>query len=131
MPPQPVSELDAAVNRLEAEEDPDGRWRRYVNQRLAEDYQPLFNQLQRLVMLQAPSFDQVYAWRGLQEQKLRESAPDEGAGLMDSEQLMRFIQHYERLTRHSLAVLPKRADTVFLLNQDHRIVDRKDRNRVI
>lgn len=128
VPAQTPEELGTAMNRLEAEEDANGHWRHFVNQRLADDYQPIFDKLQRLVMLQAPSFEQVYAWRGLQEQKLRESESNHGSGLMSAEQLRQFIQHYERLTRHCLAVLPNRADTVFLLNQDHRVVARKDRD---
>jgi D-glycerate 3-kinase len=35
--------------------------------------------------------------------------------------LRRFIQHYERLTRHQLAVLPKIADLVLELNREQRV----------
>jgi len=39
--------------------------------------------------------------------------------------LQRFIQHYERLTRHCLATLPAQADTVFTLDENHRVTGRR------
>ena len=123
--PQPTAMLAQPVNRLEAEEDPDGRWRGWVNARLA-DFQAVFSRLDRLVMLAAPSFEQVYEWRALQEEKLRQRH-GEGAGLMDREALTRFIQHFERLTRHCLATLPGQADVVLSLDAEHRLVARQDR----
>ena len=39
------ADLDAPVNELEADEDPDGRWRRYVNERLRTDYAEVFAEL--------------------------------------------------------------------------------------
>jgi len=79
------------------------------------------------VMLRAPSFEQVYEWRGLQEHKL---AATRGAGdaMMDEAELQRFIQHYERLTRHCLQTLPQRADVVFQLDAGHRVVSRADQS---
>ena len=119
---QPQSEADllTPINALEREQDPNGVWRRYVNQQLAGDYQELFARLHMLVVLQAPSFDCVYRWRGLQEQKLR--ALGSGNRVMDSEQLRHFIAHYERLTRHCLATLPALAQHVYYLDPDHRVV---------
>src|SRR5690606_18248659 len=64
------SALQPALNELEREDDADGRWRRYVNQRLAQDYQPLFDMLDVLLMLQAPSMEKIFDWRLLQEHKL-------------------------------------------------------------
>ncbi|WP_255210702.1 hypothetical protein [Methylogaea oryzae] len=43
--PQDEIELAQPVNRLEAEEDADGRWRRYVNQQLQGAYTELFGRL--------------------------------------------------------------------------------------
>ena len=40
---------------------------------------------------------------------------------MNREQLQRFIQHYERLTRHGLKVLPAKADVVFELTDQQTI----------
>lgn len=121
-PPQIEQALRTPVNTLEAEEDADGRWRRWVNSQLASPYQSLFAPLQRLIHLQAPCFDCVLDWRLQQEgaENSRESAHGQRK-LMDVDALRRFIAHYERLTRHSLAVLPKHADAVLTLNVDRRV----------
>jgi D-glycerate 3-kinase len=118
--PQKEAQLSEPVNSLEAREDSAGTWRHYVNARLA-DYQWLFDRLDFLLMLRAPSFACVYRWRGLQEQKLAAVAGTRGNKVMDEAGLERFIQHFERLTRHCLAELPARADLVFQLDEQHRI----------
>ncbi|PCI74495.1 MAG: hypothetical protein COB20_15050 [SAR86 cluster bacterium] len=119
--PQPEDKLSPAINELESNEDSDGRWRVYVNQQLAGAYQPLFKQIHMLLMLQAPGFEQVLEWRSLQEEKLRALAAKDASGLMDRKAIERFIQHFERLTRHCLRTLPDSADHVFQLDADHRI----------
>lgn len=119
--PQTEDELTTPINDLETTEDSDGRWRAYVNQQLAGAYQSLFAKLNRLIVLQAPGFEAVLEWRSLQEEKLRERAAADASGLMDAEAIERFIQHFERLTRHCLRTLPASADRVFRLDAEHRI----------
>ena len=124
--PQPEESLVRHVNALEAGEDPAGEWRRYVNRRLASDYAALFARLDRLVMLRVPSFGRVFEWRSLQERRLREEPGAGGAespartGQSDAE-LVRFIQHYERLTRHMLDTMPSYAHAVIAIDHDHRM----------
>lgn len=117
-----VPEADTAlaypVNALEAERDRDGRWRHYVNDLLANRYQALFARLDRLVLLRAPDFGVVRGWRIEQEQALRGAT---GGGMAD-EDIDRFIQHYERLTRHILAEMPNRADRTIQLDEARRII---------
>jgi D-glycerate 3-kinase len=126
IPAQTSAQLLKPVNELETNEDPDGHWRHYVNDCLANRYQVLFEQLDLLIMLQAPDFGSIFEWRLLQEEKLRASLPPgETQRVMSAAQIRRFITHYERLTRHALAVLPKHADVVFRLNQQHSIVSRE------
>ena len=98
------------VNALEAEEDADARWRRWVNAQLAGAYRRLFARIDRLVLLAAPGFEVVFDWRLEQERC--------GAGAMDAAQVARFIQHYERLTRYILSEMPGRADLVIGLDRD-------------
>lgn len=120
---QRSSDLAQPVNPLEAEDDSSGVWREFVNQQLRE-YQQLFDKLTMLVMLKAPSFDQVLEWRQLQEQKLRDTlSPDELAHsrVMNPTQIERFIAHYERLTRWMLQEMPARADILLSLQADHSI----------
>lgn len=122
--PQAVEDLVTPINALEAEEDPDGNWRRYVNDQLKGPYADLFARIDRLVMLCVPSMDSVFEWRSLQERKLAASLQLEGGTrghrLMDDSTLRRFIMHYERLTRHALAEMPARADVVLFLDEAHR-----------
>jgi D-glycerate 3-kinase len=117
--PEPPQALAAPINELERLEDPDGRWRRFVNDALAGEYHPLFEALFPLVLLAAPSFDVVYRWRLEQEHKLRDRLRREGGDasrVMDDAQVARFIAHYERVTRHILAEMPERADAVIRLD---------------
>jgi D-glycerate 3-kinase len=99
--PQPDAALAVPINALERDEDPDGRWRRHVNQRLAGDYAELFARLDLKLLLKAPDFGHVAAWRQQQEAGLRRVA-GRSRPAMDAAALARFIAHYERLTRHLL-----------------------------
>jgi D-glycerate 3-kinase len=120
--PQSSKALQQALNRLEENEDVSGAWRLYVNEQLAGAYQDLFRQIDALVFLQAPDLDAVFRWRLEQEQKLAATTDHDGIGIMDSEELARFIQHYERLTLENLAQLAERADVVMKLNDEHDCV---------
>lgn len=125
--PQEPAELRQPVNTLEAEEDRECVWRNFVNDRLADYHERVFASLDRLIFLCAPDFESVYRWRGLQEKKLRESTKADGGAIMNEAQLRRFIEHYERLTRHALATLPEQADWMFVLDDSQQIVARVDR----
>ena len=122
--PQAAAELTAPINALERDEDPDASWRRFVNQQLVGDYQKLFAYIDSLLMLKVPGMDAVYQWRLLQEQKLTKrlaNNTERGSAIMDAEQIIRFVDHYERLTRHMLSDLPGRAEIVFTIANDHSI----------
>ena len=102
--PQTAENLGIPVNSLEQNEDPDGRWRQAINRFLAGPYATLFSRFDNFLHLRAPGFEVVQGWREQQQAGLlgRDLFPEEKMGLS------RFIQHYERLTRHMLAggVLP-------------------------
>lgn len=117
VPAEPDQALDQPLNRLEAEEDSDGRWRRYVNQQLAGPYAQQWQRLDGLISLEIPDFGWVARWRGQQEQALRQLHPQRG---MDDAALTRFIAHFERLTRHALRVMPELADLRVALGPDHQ-----------
>ncbi len=112
------------VNALEDDEDPDGVWRGYANDRLREDYEPIFARLDALVFLAAPSFDAILDWRIEQEKKLalKSSA---GTHVMSDAEVARFIGFYERITRHNLSAIPSRASVVFTLRKDHGIASER------
>jgi len=119
--PQLDEALREPINRLEAEEDPDGTWRHEVNRRLATDYAELFGRIDLLVMLKVEGFEAVRANRKLQEEKLARTNPG-GAALMDDTALDRFLMHYERLTRWTLEEMPARAGIVVPIGPDQRPV---------
>ncbi|HET9627869.1 MAG TPA: kinase [Novosphingobium sp.] len=117
--PQDPVDLEEPVNERELGEDQGGVWRRYVNAQLAGPYQALFEPIDVLVFLAAPSFETVMAWRSEQEQGLRAARPD-APHLMDADQIRRFIALYERLTRHMLRTMPDQADVVIALNENRQ-----------
>ena len=120
--PQAHDDLPEPINLLEREEDASGEWRRYVNDQIKGNYTDLFATLDALIFLQAPGFDAVYHWRLEQEEKLAAVTSSNAAGIMNSKQIARFIQHYERITRVNLAILPGSADVVLELNENHDCV---------
>ena len=117
--PQEPSALATPVNSLEAEEDADGIWRKFVNQALRGDYAALFGQLDMLIMLKVPDFAAVRRNRALQEDKLRARNPD-APGLMDAAGLKHFLDQYERLTEWMFAEMPERADILVEIDRDQR-----------
>ena len=112
---QSAADLVAPVNELERDEDPDGRWRRLVNDALALRYQALFARFDKLVFLQVPGIDAVRRWRAEQETELPQHQR------MTAAQLRRFIAHYERLTSWMIEDVPGRADLTVVLDDAHRI----------
>jgi len=125
--PQDESQLEQSINELETREDPDGTWRRYVNAVLKDQYLALYDLVDFLVMLKAPDFNKVYEWRQNQEDKLAAAQKQENSDsnrIMSPEELKRFIQHYERVTRHGLETLQEKADVVFQLTDRQTIENR-------
>ena len=97
-----------------------------MNESLAGPYARLFSSIHKLVMLCPPGFECIRQWRGEQEEKLRQRFLSRGealpSGIMNDEELGRFIMHYERLTRWMIREMPARADVVFAMNPDRSIV---------
>ncbi len=124
--PQAKHELVQPINQLESLHDADGKWREYVNQQLKSNYTALWELIDCMIMLQAPGFGCVYQWRLEQEQKLSQrhslSEQANASKIMTPEQIKYFIQHYERLTRHSLLHLPQYCQHVFELSSKREII---------
>lgn len=117
-PPEDDGALDEPLNALERDEDRDGRWRRWCNAALARDYPALWRRCDRLLLLQAPSFDIVPEWRWQAERALHATRPTRVA--MDRAGVDRFVQHFERVSRQALRMLPALADVVVALDEDRR-----------
>jgi len=121
---QTDDKLEQAINDLEANEDQDAVWRSMVNKALENEYKDLFDRLDFQVFLQAPSFECVYDWRLLQEQKMIDRLKQQGkdtSGALTESQIIRFISHYQRLTEHALVSMPKQSDCVITLRRDHSL----------
>lgn len=121
VPAQSPEALADPVNALERDEDPDGIWRAYCNDSLARDYAPLWSRLDRLLFLQGPGFDQVPEWRWQQECTLQAAHPDRAA--MTRPQVLRFVQFFERVSRHGWPLLPEIADRTVRLDASRRPID--------
>lgn len=119
-PAQDEDDLDPPLNALERDADADGRWRRWCNHALAQDYPALWQRCDRLWFLQPPDFSVIPRWRWQQEQNLQAAQPDRSS--MSRAQLERFVQYYERVSRQALRTLPALADTVIALDEQRRIV---------
>ena len=118
--PEEDAALANPINALERDEDADGRWRRHCNQVLRRNYPALWARIDALWFLQPPGFDIVRTWRWQQEEAM--VARDPARRGMDRAQLDRFIQHYERTSRHLLATLPGTVDRVVPLDEHRRPV---------
>lgn len=126
--PQVPADLIQPVNDLEADRDPDGTWRRAVNDALKGPYQDLFARLDKLILLAAPDFHTVQDWRTQQERSLRDRLKREGkigTRVMSDSEVAVFIRFYERLTRHVLKEMPPRADLTLWLDAGRRVIESK------
>ena len=115
--PQSAQALISPVNQREREQDPDGRWRRWCNDALA-DYAALWQRLDWLCWLKAPDFDIVRDWRWQQECRLQQAQP--GRQAMDRAQVERFVLAFERISRHAQDTLAGIADEVIELDAQRR-----------
>lgn len=117
-PPRPTWESPEPLNQREQQEDPDGRWREYVDQQLKNDFRRLWQRLDALHFLRTPGFEQVLRWRDQQEQANR----DRGAKrAMTSAQVRHYVTAFERLTSRMMETLPAAADLAVYLAPDHSI----------
>lgn len=117
-PPQDAAALRAPINALERDEDRDGVWRAYCNAALRRDYPALWSRRDRLLQLQAPGFAVVPGWRWQQEQALQAAHPDRQA--MTRARVERFVQLFERVSRHALRTLPAIAERTVRLDARRR-----------
>lgn len=116
--------LETPINELEYTKDRDGSWRKYVNQKIESDYTPLYALIDSWIMLKAPSFDSVFQWRLEQEDKLIRGLGNSSKEnqTMNSLEIGFFIQHFQRLTEHSLLCLPETVNHLFKLDSDRDII---------
>ena len=116
---QKNKDLNFPINKLEKQEDIKKIWRRKVNSELKKNYKKIFNLIDKLIFLKVPSFKYVFKWRLLQEKKLRVTG--KGNKIMTNKQVKKFVMYYERITKHMLKTLSKKASTVISIDDKHRL----------
>lgn len=130
--PQLSDALITPINSLERIEDSNMIWRSAVNMALSNYYAELFEELDLLISLQAPSFDCVLGWRQLQEEKMiakLEASEKSTARALTPQQIENFISYFQRLTEHALRTMPSLADYVLFLNEYHQFTSLETNKR--
>jgi D-glycerate 3-kinase len=69
--PQNNLSLRKPVNDLEKYEDKNLTWRKYVNEKLKNDYKNVFKMIDHFIFIKTPNFKIVFKWRLDQESKLK------------------------------------------------------------
>ncbi len=111
-PVRSPEELNEPVNSLERIDDAGAVWRDFVERALV-DYQRAYALLSDLVFLRVPGLDAVRRWRLQQE---RERPPEQR---LTAEDVDRFVEHYERITRRMLR--GTEAGVTVTLADDHSV----------
>ena len=97
-------------------------WRKYVNRQLKFKYKRLFSQLNCLIYLRAQNFSLLQKWRLKQERKLwAKSKKKTNTRIMSKNDIINFMQTYQRITQNMFRYMPKYATTIFNLNNNHQI----------
>ena len=110
--------LKKPLNFIEKKLDPDLKWRKKVNNELGKSYKKLFGKIDKLVYLKAPSFNHIFDWRLLQEQKLKLTSKNKK--IMSKTEIKEFIMFYERITKQMMKDFTKISDLTIFLDKNHR-----------
>ena len=112
--------LKKTINSLEKAKDQKQIWRKYVNHQLNSKYKNLYSQLNCLVYLKAKNFSLLQKWRLKQERKLWVKSKVKSK-IMGREDVLNFMQTYQRITQNMFRHMPKYASVIFNLNSNHQI----------
>ena len=107
---------------MEKNKDKKKIWRKYVNQQLKSKYKNLYSQLNCLIYLRAKNFKLLQKWRLKQERKLLlNSKKNSKLKIMNKEDVLSFMQTYQRVTQNMFKNMPKYASIILNLNSNHQI----------
>ena len=114
--------LKKTINSMERVKDQKQIWRKYVNQQLKSNYKNLYSQLNCLIYLKAKNFSLLQKWRLKQERKLwLNSKKKLNLKIMSKNDVMSFMQTYQRITQNMFKSMPKYASIIINLNSNHQI----------
>ena len=120
--PEKKATLDKAINSMEKKKDQKKIWRKYVNQQLKLKYNDLYSQLNCLIYLKAKNFSLLQKWRLKQENKLwLKSKKTSKHKIMNKEDVISFMQTYQRITENMFRKMTKHASILVNLGSDHQI----------
>ena len=114
--------LNKTINLMEKNKDKKKIWRKFVNQQLKSKYKNLYSQLNCLIYLRAKNFNLLQKWRLKQERKLLlSSKKNSKLKIMNKEDVLSFMQTYQRVTQNMFKNMPKYASIILNLNSNHQI----------
>jgi len=118
--PEKKNTLKKTINSMEKAKDQKQVWRKYVNHQLKSKYKKLYSQLNCLIFLKAKNFSLLQKWRMKQERKLWVKSKVKSK-IMSREDVLNFMQTYQRITQNMFRNMPKYASVIFNLNSNHQI----------
>tara|TARA_Y100000748_G_scaffold206787_1_gene173195 strand:+ start:706 stop:1632 length:927 start_codon:yes stop_codon:yes gene_type:complete len=114
--------LKKTINSMEKTKDQKQIWRKYVNDQLKSKYKKLYSQLDCLIYLKARDFSLLQKWRLKQERKLWvKSKKNLNTKIMSKDNVLTFMQTYQRVTQNMFKYTPKYASVIINLNSNHQI----------
>ena len=114
--------LKKTINSMEKAKDQKWIWRKYVNHQLKSKYKNLYSQLNCLIYLKAKNFSLLQKWRLKQERKLLlNNKRNSKLKIMNREDVLSFMQTYQRITQNMFKNMPKYASIIINLNSNHQI----------
>ena len=114
--------LKKTINSMEKAKDQKQIWRKYVNHQLKSKYKNLYSQLNCLIYLKAKNFSLLQKWRLKQERKLLlNNKRNSKLKIMNREDVLSFMQTYQRITQNMFKNMPKYASIIINLNSNHQI----------
>ena len=114
--------LKRTINSMEKTKDQKQIWRKYVNDQLKTKYRKLYSQLNCLIYLKAKDFSLLQKWRLKQERKLWiKSKKSSNTKIMSKQDVLSFMQTYQRITQNMFRYMPKYASIIINLNSNHQI----------
>ena len=114
--------LKKTINSMEITKDRKQIWRKYVNDQLKSKYKKLYSQLNCLIYLKAKDFSLLQKWRLKQERKLWiKSKKSLNTKIMSKQDVLSFMQTYQRVTQNMFRYMPKYASIIINLNSNHQI----------
>jgi D-glycerate 3-kinase len=114
--------LKKPINYMERSNDKKLVWRNYVNQQLKTNYRKLYSQLNCMIYLKAKNFNLLQKWRLKQEHKLQlKTKRSFGQKIMNKNDVLTFMQTYQRITENMFKKMPKYVSIILNLNSNHQI----------